>query len=109
VAPLVLPHLDLERAPLRAHRNRLQAPVDPDPVLQVDDVVARLERARRRRRRRRAVAPRPPEAPGATEDLMIGEDPEPGEDEPAVQCADRERRAVAAEQLLEALQLSLVV
>ena len=74
VAALVLDDRDFERR--LADEDRLDAAVDPDAVVEVDDVVARGERAGGRRRRRLAVAARPAEAARAAEDLVVGEDPE---------------------------------
>ena len=92
----------------------LDAAIDPDPVIEVDDVVALGQRAGRGRRGRLPVPARPPEPPGAAEDLVVGEHPQRGHDEAAVERADRQRgphRAAGAllQQLLETLELAFVV
>ena len=78
------------------------------------DVVALGQRPGGGRRRRLPVPPRPPEPAGPAEDLVVGEHPESGHDEPAVERPDGQggpRRAARAvlEQLLQPLQLSFVV
>ncbi|OLE61149.1 MAG: hypothetical protein AUG10_02365 [Gemmatimonadetes bacterium 13_1_20CM_2_70_10] len=91
------------------HRDRLQAAVNTDAVLQVHHVVARTQRAGSRRWRRGAVAARTAQPPRAPEDLVIGEHAEAGHDEPAVQRPHHQGGAIGAEQLLEALELAFVV
>ena len=74
VSPFVLDDRHLEAAAVGTHRDRLDAAIDADPVLQVHHVVAHLERLRRRRQRL-AVAAWPPQATRPAEDLVIGQDP----------------------------------
>ena len=118
VAPLVLDHRDLDRALF--DDDRLHPAVDADAVLEMDDVVPRLERGDRLHRRAGAVAARPPDAPVATEDLVVGEHAKPRasirgrQHEPAVEHADRQRRRTRravrpGEQLLQSLGLASVV
>ena len=73
VARLVLDDRDLQGAV--ADGDRLHAPVDSDAVLEVDDVVPGLERARRGRGRCRAVASWPPQATRPAKDLVIRQHP----------------------------------
>ncbi len=107
VAALVLDHRHFERA--LAHLEHLQAPIDADAVLQVDHVIARLQRPRSRRRGGRAVAARAPQPAGAPEDLMVGQHPQRRQHETAVQRPHDELRAVAADQLVQAFHLAFVV
>ena len=107
VPALVLDDRDLEGA--LADRNRLHAPVDPDAVLEVDDVVPRLERPRRGGGRCGPVASRPPQATRPAKDLVIRHHPQRRQHEPAVERAHDERGRLGAQQLLEALQLAFVV
>ena len=74
VAALVLHDRHLDGG--LAHHDRLDAAVDPDPVVEMDDVVAGGERAGGERRRGLAVAPGPAQPPGPAEDLVVGEHPE---------------------------------
>ena len=109
VAPFVFHHRHFQCPALRAHRDRLDPAVQPDAVLQVHHVVSLLQRARRGSGRRFAVAPRPPEAARAAEDLVVGEHPKRRQHEAAVERSDGQRRRVGAEQLLQPFELALVV
>src|SRR3954452_19000967 len=51
--------------------DRLDAAVDPDTVLEVDDVIAQRQRAGSTRGRSLAIAARTPQPPGPAEDLVI--------------------------------------
>src|SRR5205823_9836085 len=106
---LVLYDGHLERPALRSHRDRLDPAVDPDAVLEMHHVIAGLERPRRGRGRGFAIAARPPQPAGPTEDLVVGEHAQPGQHESAVQRPDRERRPVAGQELLQSLELAFVV
>ena len=98
VAALVLDDGDLDRA--LADEDRLDAAIDADAVLEMHDVVARLERERIDAAA--DVAARAADAPLAPEDLVVGEHAEPAlavrrrQDEAAAERADDERRAGTA-------------
>jgi len=109
VAAFVFDDRHLERPALRADRDRLDPAIQPDPVFEVHHVVSRLQRTGRRRRGRLTVTPRPPQAACAPKDLVVGQHAERRQDEPAVERADRQRRGLRAEQLLQPLELALVV
>src|SRR5213083_2034331 len=99
----------LESPTLRADRDRLDPAVDSNAVLEMDHVIAGLERPRRGADRRFAVPARSPQPAGPAEDLVVGEHPQPGEHESAVQRPHRERRPVAGQELLQSLELAFVV
>ena len=111
VAAFVLDDRHLERR--LAGRDRLDAAVDADAVLEMHHVVALDQRSRGGGGGGLAVAARTAQAARAAEDLVVGEDPERRHDEAAVERADRERGPHAAsallQQLLEPLELALVV
>jgi len=117
VASLVFDHGDFNRA--LAHKHRFHTAVNPYPVLEMHDVVARLERGQTLESGARRVAPRSPKATLAAKDLMVGEDPVSGEvtaprrnDESAVENSDREsgrRDTVVVQKLVETLGLTSVV
>ena len=108
VAAFVFDDRHLERPPFGAHRDRLDPAVPADTVLEMDHVVARLQRPGGRCGRL-AVAPRPPQAPRPPEDLMIGEHAQRRQHEPAVQRSDGQRGRLGPQQLLQPLELSFVV
>ena len=118
VAPLVLDHCDLDRR--LAMEDSRHAAVDADPVVEVDHIVARLERSDLLERSPRHVLPRAADPALATEDLVVGEDPEAvgrtarRDQESAAEDADHQCRRRATfparvEQLLESLGLSCIV
>ena len=112
VAPLVLDHRGLDHR-LAGH-DRLDPPIDADPVVQVDHVVPLGERAGHQGGRGLPVAPGAPEPPGPAEDLVIGQHPEGRHHEPAVERADCQHRAGSGqaallEQLVQPLELARVV
>ena len=76
IAALVLDDRDFDRA--LPDEDRLDAAIDPDAMLQMHDVVAVLERQRVERRRAGDVPARAPDAPLAAEDLVVGENAQPG-------------------------------
>ena len=109
VAPFVFDHRHFERPALRAHRDRLDPAVQPDPVLEVHHIVALLQRAGRGGGGRFAVAPGPPQTACAAEDLVVGQHPERRQHETAVERSHGQRRDLGAEQLLQPLELARVV
>jgi hypothetical protein len=112
VAALILHHRHFHGR--RADRDGLDAAIDADAVVEVDDVVALHQRAGGRRRCGLPVPARPAQPPRATKDLVVGEDPQSGHQESAVERAHHERRVrrqapPLLEQFIEPLDLSLVV
>ena len=118
VAAFVLDDGHLQRGFARG--DRLDSAVDADSVLEVHDVVAQRQSTGGSRRRGLAVPARPAQAARPAEDLVVGEHPERGHDEAALESPDGERGTVAPsgtlsgiqrrfEQLLQALELPLVV
>ena len=75
VAPLVLDDRHLDGA--LAHEHALDPAIDPDPVLEVDYVVAGLERGDRFDRGAGGVPPLPADATIPAKDLVIGQHAQP--------------------------------
>src|SRR4051812_18120878 len=96
IAALVLDDGDFDRA--LAEKDFLHTAIDPDTVLEVDDVIAGLERGETLQRTARRVPSRASETPLAAEDFVVGEDTVPGEivarrnDNPAIEDADCQAR-----------------
>jgi hypothetical protein len=65
--------------------------IDPDAVIEVNDVVSPLELSRCSRRGGLPVAARPAQATSPAENLVVGQHPEGAHHEPAVQSADGQR------------------
>src|SRR2546423_3379371 len=116
VAALVLDDGNFDRA--LAHEHLLDPAIDANAVLEMDDVVARLERCEALECAARRVSSRAAEASLTTEDLMVGENAITSElatrwnHEAAVEDANRKirgRDAIIVEKLVETLGLAGVV
>jgi hypothetical protein len=117
VATLVFDDRDLDRAFTDEHL--LHSAIDPDAVLQVHDIISRLQRGETFERGSRCVSARPPESPLAPENLVIGENAKSRKlfaarrnEEASVENSDCEacwRYAIVVEQLVEALRLPGIV
>ena len=96
-----------------AHEDFFNPAIDPDPVLQMHDVVAGLERADGVKCRAGAVLARTTHAAITAKDLVIGEDTDHvWDDEAAAEHTYGQRRgdwSIFTEQFVEAFSLSGVV
>src|SRR5258705_13703801 len=75
VTAFVLHDGNFEGSSIRPDRDRLQAAVDADPVLEMHDVPTRSERPRCGGRHPPAKATPPPQGARAAENLVVGEHP----------------------------------
>src|SRR5687768_4078028 len=80
-----------------ADEHLLDAAIDPDAVLEVDDVITGLERREALECSSGCIPPRPPESPLPPENFVIGEHAESRKlfaagwnEEPAIEHADRQ-------------------
>ena len=108
----ILQHRHLEGA--ATQRDGIDTAVDTNTVIQVHHVVALLERPGSGGRRRLTVTSGPPQPTGPAEDLVVGEHPEGGHDEAAVQRTEGQggaylAAATVAQQFVEPFELSFVV
>ena len=89
VTAFVLDDRDLERR--LANLDRGDPALDPDAVIEVNDVIPPLKLSRCSRRGGLPVATWPAQATSPAENLVVGQHPEGAHHEPAVQGADGQR------------------
>ena len=96
---------------LAVEREPLEPAIDADPVVQVDDEVARLQREEVAHGRGGGARAPGAAAPIAREDLVVGEDGElrTGENEAGDDRADLDRGECPARELLQPFRLAAVV
>src|SRR5580765_541837 len=113
IAALVLDDRDFDCA--LADEHLLDPAIDTDTVLEMNDVVAWLERSEAFERAARRITTCPAKAPLAAKDFVVGENPislEPAvrwNDEAAIENTDRQasrRHAIIVQQLVEPLGLT---